>query len=91
MTQHEDEPILTVSDEPESRLWGLPLYVWVIAAVILAIPVGMVLGLDAARAEGLSPVVLKVLSALVVAFDLIPKLIIRALGALAAPWSCWRS
>ena len=56
-----------VADEPESRPGGLPLYVWVIAAVALAIPVGLYFG---ERAEGL---------------NLLPKLIIRALNALAAP------
>ena len=46
---------------------GIPLYVWVIAAVALAIPVGLYFG---ERTEGL---------------NLLPKLIIRALNALAAP------
>ncbi len=59
--------ISAVADEPESRPGGLPLYVWVIAAVALAIPVGLYFG---ERAEGL---------------NLLPKLIIRALNALAAP------
>ncbi len=59
--------IPAVADEPESRPGGLPLYVWVIAAVALAIPVGLYFG---ERAEGL---------------NLLPKLIIRALNALAAP------
>ena len=34
----------TIQDEPESRPGGIPLYVWVIAAVLIAIPVGRVLG-----------------------------------------------
>jgi len=54
-------------DEPESRFGGLPLYVWVIVAVLLAIPTGMVWGEGATRLE------------------LLPKLILRALTALAAP------
>ncbi len=29
-----------MTEEPESRPGGLPLYVWVIAAVLVAIPVG---------------------------------------------------
>jgi DAACS family dicarboxylate/amino acid:cation (Na+ or H+) symporter len=56
-----------VADEPDSRLWGLPLYVWVVIAVVSAIPVGLLWG------EGAS------------ALDLLPKLILRALTALAAP------
>src|SRR3954447_7528293 len=59
--------IVVVVDEPESRPGGLPLYVWVIAAVALAIPVGLYFG---ERAETL---------------NLLPRLIIRALSALAAP------
>lgn len=56
-----------VTDEPESRPGGIPLYVWVIGAVVLAIPVGLLWGEGAAR------------------LNLLPSLIIRALGALAAP------
>jgi DAACS family dicarboxylate/amino acid:cation (Na+ or H+) symporter len=64
-----DEPlqVLEVSDEPESRLWGVPLYVWVVIAVLIAIPVGWAWGDDAKRLE------------------LLPKIILRALTALAAP------
>ena len=54
-------------DEPESRPGGIPLYVWVIAAVLVAIPVGLVWG------EGAT------------SLELLPKLILRALTALAAP------
>jgi Na+/H+-dicarboxylate symporter len=59
--------VVVVADEPESRPGGLPLYVWVIAAVALAIPVGLYFG---ERTEAL---------------NLLPRLIIRALNALAAP------
>ncbi len=55
------------NDEPEARIGGLPLYVWVVVAVVLAIPVGMVWGDGASNLE------------------LLPKLILRALTALAAP------
>jgi Na+/H+-dicarboxylate symporter len=54
-------------DEPESRPGGLPLYVWVILAVVVAIPVGMFWGEGATNLE------------------IMPKLILRALTALAAP------
>lgn len=53
--------------EAESRPGGVPLYVWVIAAALLAIPIGLLWGEGAGQLE------------------LLPKLIIRALGALAAP------
>jgi Na+/H+-dicarboxylate symporter len=54
-------------DEPESRPGGLPLYAWVILAVVVAIPVGILWGEAATNLE------------------IIPKLILRALTALAAP------
>ncbi len=56
-----------IQDEPESRPGGIPLYVWVIAAVVVAIPVGAAWGDGASR------------------LDLLPKIILRALTALAAP------
>jgi Na+/H+-dicarboxylate symporter len=56
-----------VQDEPESRPGGVPLYVWVIVAVIIAIPLGLFWG------EG------------AVSLEILPKLILRALTALAAP------
>src|SRR5271155_1036796 len=58
---------VVLQDEPESRPGGLPLYVWVIAAVLIAIPVGLAWG------EGAT------------SLELLPKLILRALQALAAP------
>src|SRR5262249_1926492 len=56
-----------VSDEPESRPGGVPLYVWVITAVLIAIPLGLYWGEGAASLE------------------ILPRLILRALTALAAP------
>jgi Na+/H+-dicarboxylate symporter len=56
-----------VQDEPESRLGGIPLYAWVILAVVVAIPVGRLWG------EGAN------------SLEIMPKLILRALTALAAP------
>jgi Na+/H+-dicarboxylate symporter len=64
----EDEVLSTVpQDEPESRPGGRPLYVWVILAVAIAVPVGLFWGEGATNLE------------------LLPKLILRALTALAAP------
>ena len=62
-----------MADEPESRPGGIPLYVWVIGAAILAVPVGLyvprtISGVDVAAQ-----------------LDLFPNLIIRALKALATP------
>ena len=61
------DDVPTIQDEPESRPGGIPLYVWVIAAVLVAIPVGWTWGEGASQLE------------------LLPKLILRALTALAAP------
>ncbi|MGZ3390316.1 MAG: hypothetical protein ACXVCF_12060, partial [Isosphaeraceae bacterium] len=43
-TPSEDLAVPSVEDEPESRPGGIPLYVWVIAAVVLAIPLGLLWG-----------------------------------------------
>lgn len=72
-------------DEPEARPGGVPLYVWVIGAVILAIPAGLALGVDASVADRMPGWVVRPLSGVAVCLDLFPKLIIRALAALAAP------
>jgi len=63
----------SVADEPESRPGGVPLYVWVILAALLAVPFGLY--------------VPKVVGGVDVAtqLDLLPNLIIRALKALATP------
>jgi Na+/H+-dicarboxylate symporter len=81
----ENTPAPTPQDEPESRPGGVPLYVWVLGAVALAIPVGMALGMDAGRVARLPSPAIKLLTGLIVGCDLAPRLIIRALGALAAP------
>jgi Na+/H+-dicarboxylate symporter len=60
-------PVSLPVEEPERRFGGLPLFGWVIIAVLLAIPVGRALGASAVHLE------------------LLPKLILRALTALAAP------
>lgn len=80
-----EQTIPAPADEPESRPGGVPLYVWVIGAVLLAIPAGLALGSDAARLRGLPSWVVALVRGLIVALDLVPGLIIRALGALAAP------
>ena len=79
-----DEPPV-VADEPESRPGGLPLYVWVILAVALAVPAGLALGADASALRSIPQFVVKPLGVLTRGLDLVPQLIIRALRALAAP------
>ena len=66
-TPSEDLAVPSVEDEPESHPGGVPLYVWVIAAVVLAIPLGLLWG------EGAT------------SLEIMPRLILRALTALAAP------
>jgi DAACS family dicarboxylate/amino acid:cation (Na+ or H+) symporter len=55
---------IRVQEEPESRPGGIPLYVWVIAAVLLAIPIGMAWGEGAVRLKLLSDLILRALTAL---------------------------
>jgi Na+/H+-dicarboxylate symporter len=63
----------TVTDEPESRPGGIPLFAWVIGAAVLALPVGL-----------FAPKELYGVN-LATTFDLFGTLIIRALTALATP------
>jgi DAACS family dicarboxylate/amino acid:cation (Na+ or H+) symporter len=81
----DSSPPPPMADEPDIRPWGLPLYVWVLIAVVLAVPLGLLLGADASWLEAWPEAVRKVASGLVVALDLVPTLILRALKALAAP------
>ena len=67
MTTNDGNDPPLAHDEPESRLGGVPLYVWVLIAVALAVPTGLYWQ---EKASGL---------------DILAKLIIRALRALAAP------
>jgi DAACS family dicarboxylate/amino acid:cation (Na+ or H+) symporter len=74
-----------MADEPDIRPWGRPLYVWVLIAVALAVPLGLLLGADASHLEGWPPFARKLAAGLVVILDLLPTLILRAMKALAAP------
>jgi DAACS family dicarboxylate/amino acid:cation (Na+ or H+) symporter len=78
------KPINPTVEESEASK-SLPLYAWVVLAVVLAIPAGMLLGADGSwfdRIPGPARVLLRVLAT---GMDLAPVLIIRALGSLAAP------
>jgi Na+/H+-dicarboxylate symporter len=62
-----------IADEPESRPGGIPLYVWVIGAAVVAVPLGMYLH---GKPSGLN---------IAAQLEIFPKLIIRGLTALATP------
>ena len=51
MVSEEDGSLAPPAEEPESRPGGIPLYVWVIGAVVLAIPVGLFWGEGATRLD----------------------------------------
>lgn len=80
----EPRPVRPEFEESE-RFASLPLYAWVILAVLLAVPVGLLLGTDGDRYDAMPVAARKALEFAATAMDLAPKLIIRALGALAAP------
>lgn len=62
-TNAADSPPLP-QDEPESRPGGVPLYVWVLLAVVLAIPVGLFWKDQAVRLDILPALIIRALSAL---------------------------
>jgi DAACS family dicarboxylate/amino acid:cation (Na+ or H+) symporter len=64
MSQVEMESGTQAASEPESRPGGIPLYVWVIAAVAIAIPVGIFWGEGATRLNLLPSLIIRALSAL---------------------------
>jgi DAACS family dicarboxylate/amino acid:cation (Na+ or H+) symporter len=53
-----------VQDEPESRPGGVPLYIWVLIAVALAIPVGLVMQDSATKLNLIPALIIRALSAL---------------------------
>src|SRR5262245_12144865 len=58
----QEQPV--IHEEPESRPGGVPLYVWVIAAVLAAIPVGLLWGDGAKSLDFVSELILRALRAL---------------------------
>jgi Na+/H+-dicarboxylate symporter len=52
------------AEEPESRPGGIPLYIWVLGAVALAIPAGLFMGEGATRLNLLPTLIIRALSAL---------------------------
>jgi DAACS family dicarboxylate/amino acid:cation (Na+ or H+) symporter len=72
-------------DEPESRPGGVPLYLWVIGAVLLAIPIGLALRMPARVIEGWPNPLVSLLGFLTNLLVVFPDMLIRGLQALAAP------
>ncbi len=64
MIPKESAETSTVSDDPESAPGGIPLYVWVIGAAILAVPVGYFWGQGAKSLEILPNLIIRLLKAL---------------------------
>ena len=63
-TPTDDLAAPSVADDPESRPGGVPLYVWVIVAVVLAIPLGLLWGEGATSLEIMPQLILRALTAL---------------------------
>ena len=60
----ESDQTSTVADDPESRPWGLPLYVWVVGAAVVAVPVGYFWGPGASALDILPSLIIRLLKAL---------------------------
>jgi DAACS family dicarboxylate/amino acid:cation (Na+ or H+) symporter len=75
----EDGTLVAPAQEPESRPGGIPLYVWVLAAVILAIPVGLAWGEGAARLNILPDLIIRAIKALAA-----PLVVLAILSAIVA-------
>lgn len=70
------------ADEPESRPGGIPLYVWVILAAVLAVPVGLFVPREPTLTwGGISSGPIPIGAFL----DTMPKVVLRLLTALATP------
>lgn len=80
--QNKDGGATPAADRPRRRI---PMAVQVVAAVVVAVPVGLLLGVDGSKAESLSPAARHVLTALITILALLPKLILKALTAVGAP------
>src|SRR5947209_6707892 len=64
MRPEEEESLAAAAEEPESRPGGIPLYVWVLGAVVLAIPTGLLWGEGATRLNLLPSLIIRALSAM---------------------------
>lgn len=68
-----------VEDEPESRPGGLPLYVWVVVAVVIAVPLGLLWGEGAKSLELIPNIIMRALTALAA-----PLVVLAILHAIVA-------
>jgi DAACS family dicarboxylate/amino acid:cation (Na+ or H+) symporter len=59
--------------------------VQVLIAVAVAVPVGLLLGVDGSHADSMPGVLRKALSALIVVLGMLPKIVLKALTAVGAP------
>lgn len=64
MTTDESDLTSTVADDPESRPGGIPLYVWVVAAALIAIPVGLFWGEGASKLDILPTLIIRLIKAI---------------------------
>lgn len=64
MTPDDSELTSTVADDPESRPGGIPLYVWVVAAAVIAVPVGLVWGPGASKLDILPTLIIRLIKAI---------------------------
>src|SRR5258707_10528027 len=79
MTPIVSELTSTVADDPESRPGGIPLYVWVVGAAVLAVPVGYFWG------RAMTPELVAKGWPGPSSLDILPALILRMIKALATP------
>ena len=63
-SETESELTSTVADDPESRPGGIPLYVWVVAAAVIAVPVGYFWGPGASALDILPNLIIRLLKAI---------------------------
>jgi DAACS family dicarboxylate/amino acid:cation (Na+ or H+) symporter len=79
MVSEEDGSFDASAPEPESRPGGIPLYVWVLVAVVLAIPVGLSWGEGATRLNLLPDLIIRAIKALAA-----PLVVLAILSAIVA-------
>ena len=63
MTTTDEASLPPPADEPESRPGGIPLYVWVLVAIALAVPTGLIWGEGASHLKLLTDLIIRALNA----------------------------
>jgi DAACS family dicarboxylate/amino acid:cation (Na+ or H+) symporter len=79
MLPEEDGAGTAAAPEPESRPGGIPLYVWVLGAVVLAIPIGLFWGEGARQLNLLPDLIIRAIRALAA-----PLVVLAILSAIVA-------